>query len=169
MNYENNQNTITNSVGDNLRQLEQYQPPRDLFADIQSGIHIKEKKSRSKWLGSASVAAVLMLSYVFVIQNQKMAEKDNLIEQLVEKTMQLEQLLAQEELYQSDPGSVITERIINMEAWIAKLDTDIKSTKDKNKKSKLMAAKIGLLKDIVQLQKKVNQRPDYQKLKPFVI
>ena len=64
---------------------------------------------------------------------------------------------------------MITERIVNIESYLAKLDKDIQQTRDKQRKSQLMAAKLDLLGDLVLLQRKINQKPDYQKLKPYII
>ena len=118
---------------------------------------------------NSSVAAVILMTVMFVNLRQDIDNKDNLIQELVKRTMQLEQLLVVETPTTTIPGSKITERIVNMETWLEKLDSDIRQTKDKRRLSELMAAKLDILGDLVMLQRKINQKPDFQKVKPYII
>lgn len=157
------------SLGESLRQLPQVEVPQDVFANVQSEVLKKQSSRGIRFLSFGSIAAVVLMSVMFFKQTNELSDKDELIQKLVERTIQLEALLESESLTVSDPGSVVTEKIVNMEAWLAKLDKDIQQTKDKQKLKQLMAAKVTLLKDIVQLQRSMNIKPDFQKVKPFVI
>ncbi|VAW39664.1 hypothetical protein MNBD_GAMMA01-333 [hydrothermal vent metagenome] len=159
----------TNNLTTQLQQLPQVAMPKDIFTEIQHGLHKRNFIKKHKFISSFSLLAVLALSLVLFIQKNSIDEKDILIQQLVKRTMQLEQLLIAETPSYSMPGSMITERIVNIESWLAKLDDDIKQTRDKQRLSQLMARKLDLLGDLVLLQRKINQKPDYQKVKPYII
>ena len=161
----NKKDTLTQQLQD-LAQLEM---PRDIFSDIQNGLHNKSFVRKHKFISAFSLAAVLVLSVGLFKQNSRMDEKDVLIQELVKRTMQLEQLLVKEEPRYSLAGSAITERIVNIEGYLAQLDISIQQTKDKQKKSQLIAAKLDLLGDLVLLQRKINHKSNYQKVKPLII
>ncbi|MCF6288811.1 MAG: hypothetical protein L3J53_06195 [Proteobacteria bacterium] len=158
-----------NNLSQQLQQLPQVAMPKNIFDNIQSNLHQKSYIKKHKFISFASIAAVLLLSVMFFKQTQDINVKDVLIQELVKRTMQLEQLLVAEIPTSTIPGSQITERIVNMEIWLAKLDKDIIATKDKRKLSKLMAAKLDILGNLVMLQRKINQKPDFQKVKPYII
>jgi hypothetical protein len=156
-------------IGEQLRDLPQIDIPKDIFAEIQSGIVEKSFVKKHKIMSFVSLAAVLMMAVMFFNQKQVLDEKDLMIQELVKRTSQLEQLLVIESPTASDPGSLLTEKIVNMELYLAKLDETIQNTKDKQELSKLMLAKVDLLNNIVLLQRAINEKPDYQKLKPYII
>lgn len=152
-----------------LQDLTQIKMPENIFPEIQMGLHKKNFVRRHRLISSLSIAAVMAMTLLFFTQNNRIDEKDLLIQELVKRTMQLEQLFIAETPTSTIPGSQITERIVNMETWLVKLDKDIKQTKDKRKLSELMAAKLNILGDLVMLQRKINQKPDFQRVKPFII
>ncbi len=152
-----------------LKNLPQQQLPEDLFSGIQSGLHKQSYIRKHRFISIASLAAVLLMVLVFFNQQQSLDKKDYLIEQLAKRTLVLEQLVANETPQYTLAGSVITEKIANMELWLEKLDKDIEQTRDKKILSELMAAKVDLLGNLVLLQRKINQNPNYQKIKPYII
>ena len=156
-------------LGEQLRALPQIDIPKDIFAEIKSGVVEQGFVKKHKLMSFVSVAAVLMMAVMFFNQQQILDEKDLMIQELVKRTTQLEQLIAIETPTASDPGSLLTEKIVNMELYLAKLDETIKQTKDKQQISKLMMAKVDLLNNMVLLQRAINEKPDYQKLKPYII
>ncbi len=158
-----------NNLAQQLKQMPQIDIPRDIFTDIQSGLDKRSYVNKHKFINMASIAALALLTVLFLNQQQSIDEKDVLINELVKRTMQLEQLVLVETPTRNIPGSQITERIVNMETWLTKLDQDIKQTKDKRKLSELMAVKLDILGNLVMLQRKINQKPDFQKIKPYVI
>lgn len=159
----------TDYIGEQLRSLAQIEVPKDLFKEIQGGLDKNSFVKKHKIMSFVSIAAVLMMTVMFFNQRQILDEKDLMIQELVKRTVQLEQLLAVESPTASDPGSLLTERIVNMELYLAKLDETIKQTKDKQELSKLMMAKVDVLNNMVLLQRAINEKPDYQKLKPYII
>ena len=167
-NMNENMNTI-NNLSQQLQQMPQAEMPMDIFAGIQRGLHKDKFVKKHKIISLFSVFAVVAIGVLFLTQRNTLDEKDLLIQELVKRTMQLEQLLVAETPIYSPPGSMITERIVNIESYLAKLDKDIQQTRDKQRKSQLMAAKLDLLGDLVLLQRKINQKPDYQKVKPYII
>jgi hypothetical protein len=162
-------NKIYIELDEQLRALPQVKMPKDLFSNIQNGFQHQTFAKRHKLMSFASIAAVIMMSVLFFQQKKILDNKDIMIEELVKRTAQLEQLLVAETPTYSPPGSMITERIVNIESYLAKLDISIQQTRDKQRKSQLMAAKLDLLGDLVLLQRKINQKPDYQKIKPYII
>lgn len=157
-----------NTLSKDLQALPQLAMPKDIFAEIQTDLHQSQTK-KHRLLSFVSVAAVMLLVLLFFKQQNTMDDKDKLIQELVKRTVQLQQLLAKEEPKYSIAGSEITERIVNIESYLAQLDISIQQTKDKQKKSQLIAAKIDLLGDLVLLQRKINQKANYQKVKPLII
>ncbi len=162
-------NKQKSSLSVQLNELPQFEIPVDIFDNIQSAIYKHNYIKKHKFLSFSSIAAVLFMSVIYFQQMNHIDEKDNFIEELVKRTIQLEQLLIAETPTTTVPGSQITERIVNMETWLVKLDKDIKQTKDKRRVSELMAVKLDILGDLVMLQRKINQKPDYQKVKPYII
>lgn len=158
-----------NNLSQQLKEMPQVEMPNNVFDNIQAQVHKQSYVRKHKFISFASVAAVLLMTIMFFNLKTDNENKDYLIQELVKRTMQLEQLLVAEAPTSTIPGSKITERIVNMETWLAKLDVDIKQTKDKRKLSELMAAKLDILGDLVMLQRKINQKPDYQKVKPYII
>lgn len=157
------------NIAQQLRELPQKELPKDIFTDIQLGLHKYSSVKRHRTLSLVSIAAVVMMSVLFFNQKQDLDKKDYMIEALVKRTMLLEQLVANETPQYTLAGSVITERIANMELWLEKLDKDIEQTRDKKMLSELMAAKVDILGNLVLLQRKINQKPNYQKIKPYII
>jgi hypothetical protein len=162
-------NNQTNNLSQQLQQLPQVEMPKDIFADIQADLHKQSYIKKHKFISFLSIAAVILFTVMFFKQQNHIDEKDILIQELVKRTMQLEQLLVAETPTSTIPGSKITERIVNMETWLTKLDKDIKQTKDKRRLSELMAVKLDLLGNLVMLQRIINQKPNYQKVKPYII
>ena len=162
-------NETMNDLAQQLQNIPQIEMPRDIFSEIQHGLHKKNIIKKHRLMSSFSLVAVLVLSVVFFTQRNSIDKKDLLIQELVKRTMQLEQLLLAEAPTYSTPGSMITERIVNMESYLAKLDNDIKQSRDKQRTSQLMATKLDLLGDLVLLQRKINHKPNYQKVKPYII
>ena len=152
-----------------LNDLPQKELPKDIFTDIQLGLHKHSYVKRHRMVSLVSLAAVILLSVLFFIQQKDLDKKDYMIEALVKRTMILEQLVANETPQYTLAGSVITEKIANMELWLEKLDKDIEHTRDKKILSELMAAKVDILGNLVLLQRKINQKPNYQKIKPYII
>ena len=157
------------SLTQQLKELPQKQLPKDMFSDIQAGLHKHGYIKSHRFISFLSVAAVLMMAVLFFSQKQSLDKKDYMIEELVKRTMLLEQLVANETPQYTLAGSVITEKIANMELWLEKLDKDIEQTRDKKILSELMAAKVDILGNLVLLQRKINQKPNYQKVKPYII
>lgn len=157
------------NITQQLNELPQKELPKDIFADIQIGLHKHSYIKRHRLLSLASLAAVILMSILFFNQKQDLDKKDYMIEALVKRTMLLEQLVANETPQYTLAGSVITEKIANMELWLEKLDKDIEQTRDKKILSELMAAKVDILGNLVLLQRKINQKPNYQKIKPYII
>jgi hypothetical protein len=162
-------NNSYNDLEEQLRAMPLVKTPEDVFANIQNGLQHKTFVKRHKYMTFASIAAVLLMSVLFFQQKQILDDKDSMIEELVKRTVQLEQLLAVESPTASDPGSVITEKIVNLEIYLAQLDINIQNTKNKQQLSKLMLTKVDLLNNLVQLQRTLNEKPDFQKVKPYII
>lgn len=160
---------IQDTFNQQLKNLTSMEMPRDIFSDIQKGLHKRSFIRKHKFISSFSLVAVLVLTVGLFKQGSRMDEKDLLIQELVKRTMQLEQLLVKEEPRYSLAGSAITERIVNIEGYLAQLDISIQKTKNKQKKSQLIAAKLDLLSDLVLLQRKINHKSNYQKVKPLII
>ncbi len=156
------------NIEQELRQLQQVKMPKDIFADIQSDLH-KSQNKKHRWINFSAIVAVLLLTVVFFQQRQLLNNKDQDLHDLAKRTLMLEQLLVKETPHYTMEGSVVTEKIANLELWLAKLDEDIKTTKDKNKLSQLMTTKLELLANMVMLQRKINQSPSFLKIKPYVI
>ncbi|MCB1604440.1 MAG: hypothetical protein R3F25_01505 [Gammaproteobacteria bacterium] len=162
-------NNVMNELSQQLKQMPQIEMPKDIFADIQTQLKQNKIVKKHRFVTFLSIAAVAVISLAFFWQRNTLDEKDLLIQELVKRTMQLEQLLIAETPVYSPPGSEITERIVNIESYLAKLDNDIQQTQDKNRKSQLLAAKLDLLGDLVLLQRKINNKEDFQKVKPYII
>lgn len=162
-------NSTYSDLSGQLRELPQLQMPEDIFGNVKKQIQSNSFIKRHRYATFMSVVAVMAVSMILIIQNNTLDEKDLLIQELVTRTMQLEQLLASESPVYSPPGTDVLEKIVNIENYLAKLDEDIQKTNDKNIKSQLMASKLDLLGDLVLLQRKMNKKPDYQKVKPYVI
>lgn len=162
-------NNKKDTLAQQLNNLKPVEMPKDIFSEIQAGLHQRSFIRKHKYLTSISLLAVLLLSIGIYKQSNRMDEKDLLIQELVKRTMQMEQLLAKEEPRYTLAGSAITERIVNIEGYLAQLDISIQQTKDKQKKSQLIAAKLDLLGDLVLLQRKINYKSNYQKVKPLII
>lgn len=162
-----------NDLSQQLKQMPQAEMPMDIFDDLQRELHQEKFVSKHKLISAFSVLAIITFGVLFMTQSNQLRtnldEKDMLIQELVKRTMQLEQLLVAEAPTYSTPGSMITERIVNIESYLVKLDVTIQKTQDKQRKSQLIATKIDLLGDLVLLQRKINQKPDYQKIKPYII
>jgi hypothetical protein len=158
-----------NNLSQQLQQLPQQEIPKDIFDSIQADLHKQSYVKKHKFMSFVSIAAVVLMAVMFFNQQHNIKAKDDVIQELVERTMQLEQLLIAETPRTTIPGSKITERIVNMEAWLAQLDKDIRQTKDKRKLSELMAVKLDILGALVMLQRKINHKPDFQKVKPYII
>ncbi|MCF6288356.1 MAG: hypothetical protein L3J53_03860 [Proteobacteria bacterium] len=157
------------SLTQQLKELPQKQLPKDMFADIQVGLHKKSYVKRHRFISLASIAAVALMVVVLFSQRQTLDERDYMIEELVKRTVLLEQIVANETPQYTLAGSAITEKIVNMELWLEKLDKDIKQTRDEKILSELMTAKVDILGNLVLLQRKINQKPNYQKVKPYII
>jgi hypothetical protein len=157
------------NLSQQLKNLPQQELPEDIFSGIQAGLHKQSYVKKHRIISIASVAAVVLMAVAFFSQKQSLDKKDYMIEQLVKRTMQLEQIMVNETPQYTLSGSVITEKIANMEIWLEKLDRDIAQTKDKKILSELMAAKVDILGNLVMLQRKINQKPNYQKVKPYII
>ena len=162
-------NKTMNNLAQQLQQMPQMEMPENIFPEIQRKIDKSTFVRKHRIISSLSLIAVMALGLLFFTQRNSIDEKDFLIQELVKRTMQLEQLLVAETPTYSTPGSMITERIVNMESYLAKLDNDIKQSRDKQRISQLMATKLDLLGDLVLLQRKINQKPNYQKVKPYII
>jgi len=162
-------NENMNNLSQQLQQMPQIEMPIDIFSGIHHELHKDKFIRKHKMVSAFSLFAVIAISVLFLSQRSTLDEKDLLIQELVKRTMQLEQLLVAETPTYSPPGSMITERIVNIESYLAKLDINIEQTRDRQRKSQLMAAKLDLLGDLVLLQRKINQKPDYQKVKPYII
>ena len=156
------------TLSKDLQALPQLAMPKDIFAEIQTDLHQSQTK-KHRLLSFVSVAVALIMAIMFLNQKQSIDDKDETIQQLVKRTMILEQIVANETPQYTLSGSVITEKIANMELWLEKLDKDIAKTKDKKVLSELMAAKVDILGNLVMLQRKINQTPNYQKIKPYII
>jgi len=161
--------SIFDNLSQQLQQMPQLEIPTDIFSDIQHKLNHKSIVRRHRFISSMSMVAMLVLVLVYFTQQKTLDDKDLLIRELVKRTMQLEQLLVAETPRYSTPGSMITEKIVNIENYLVKLDGDIEKTRDKQLKSQLMATKLDLLGDLVLLQRKINQKPNYQKVKPYII
>ncbi len=157
------------NITQQLKELPQKELPKDIFTDIQLNLHKNRHSKRHQMISFLALASVLLMSVLFFNQKQKLDKKDYMIEALVKRTILLEQLVANETPKYTLEGSVITEKIANLELWLEQLDKDIQQTKDKKILSELMAAKVDILGNLVLLQRKINQKPNYQKIKPYII
>ncbi len=163
------ENKVMSELNQKLNDMPQLKMPEDRFAEIQRSLGNSKFVKKYQIISYTSLLAVFMLVVALFTQKSNIDQKDLLIETLVKRTMQLEQLLIAEAPNYSMPGSKITERIVNMEQYIAKLDEDIRSISDKQRKSELMATKLDILGHLVLLQRKINQKPDYLRVKPYII
>lgn len=163
------ENRIINELTQQLNDLPQLKMPEERFKDIQREIDNRIFSKKHKMISGASLLTIFMLTVALLTQKNNSDQKDLLIESLVKRTVQLEQLLIAEAPNYSMPGSKVTERIVNMEQYIAKLDEDIRKISDKKRKSELMATKLDILGQLVLLQRKINQKPDYLRVKPYII
>lgn len=163
------ENKVMNELTRQLNDLPQLKMPENRFKNVQKSIENHRFSRKHRVISWTSMLTVFMLILALFIQKNNSDQKDLLIKTLVKRTTQLEQLLIAEVPNYSMPGSKITERIVNMEQYIAKLDEDIRKISNKQRKSELMATKLDLLGHLLLLQRKINQKPDYLRVKPYII
>ena len=145
------------------RLLEQPQllPPRDGFDVIMDQVHQhqRQRSFRLPALAAAVLAAVLLWQWPqFNNNNDQLAE----LAQLTDKISLIEQVVRNEVINHSAPGSPILEKMVSMENWLDQLDINIAQTDNPSQKLELLHAKLEILDDLVALHKKYKPQDSQQ-------
>ncbi len=145
-------NNAKSDINQWLNDQTQENPPRDGFDGIMDVIH-QTKRQKSFWVPAtaAAVFAGLLLWLLPQVNNQ---HPDQLL-QLTNKISMIEQVVRNEVINHSAPGSPIIEKIVSMENWLDQLDLNIAQTDDPNQKIEFLYAKLEILDDLVALHRKI--------------
>jgi len=125
-----------------LNSLTQESPPDDAFDHIMDKIHHK-KRSKGVRLPAIAVAIIVCLT-LWNITKTDNKQLENL-QLLTNKITMIEQLVRNEVVNHSEPGSQVMEKMISMENWLDQLNQNIAQTDDTDQKIELLHAKLELL------------------------
>lgn len=134
-----------------LNEQPQMLPPNDQFDVIMDQVH--QQKRQHSFRFPAIAAAVLAGIILWQLPQSNKAEQQQL-QQLTEKISMIENVVRNEVINHSAPGSPILEQMISMENWLDQLDQNIAQTNETSQKLELLHAKLEILDDLVALHKK---------------
>jgi len=142
-----------------LNKQSQLNPPRDGFDEIMDKIH-QSKRQRSFRL--PAIAAAILVGLLVWLLPQLNNDQTEQLQRLTNKISMIEQVVRNEVINHSAPGSPILEKMISMENWLDQLDQNIAQTNDTNQKLELLHAKLEILDDLVALHKRIKPIPNSQ-------
>ena len=142
-----------------LKEQPQMLPAKDGFDVIMDEVHQhqRQRSFRLPAIAAAVLAAVLLWQWPYTNNNQ-LQELDS----LTDKIALIEQVVRNEVINHSVPGSQILEKMVSMENWLDQLDQNIAQTDDTNQKLELLHAKLEILDDLVALHKKYKSQGPHQ-------
>lgn len=148
-----------------LKELSQQQPPEDVFEVVMGSVsfEIKANKPGSGWLLAASVA---VLGIVFMLLNFSVSRDESLknFEQLTEKVARIENMVMNNLIVHSEPGSELLEKIVSIESLLEQLNREIDNADNQEQKVKLMHAKLDVLGDLAALHMRVGARSEFEEM-----
>lgn len=142
-----------------LNKQAQENPPHDAFDGIMDKIHQSKRQKSFRLPAIAAVIFAAILLWMVPQFNHKQADQ---LQQLTYKISMIEQVVRNEVINHSTPGSPIIEKMISMENWLDQLDLNIAQSNDTNHKLELLHAKLEILDDLVALHKKINPQTSNQ-------
>ena len=152
-------NTMNNKakadLSDWLINQNQEKPPQDAFDDIMDQVHHRKRLYNLKL---QTIAAAVFVGLLFWLLPQGNNDQLKSLQQLTDKIAMIEQVVRNEVVHHSEPGSQVMEKMISMENWLDQLDQNIAQTDDTNQKLELLNAKLEILDDLVAIHKKYQQR-----------
>lgn len=152
-------NTYKQQVHSWLNDQPQENPQVDTFDAIMDHIHTHKRKLSIRIPAiTAILLAGILLWLIPQINNSQLKN----LQQLTEKISLIEQVVRNEVIHHSEPGSPILEKMVSMENWLDQLDKNIAQTNDTNQKIELLHAKLEILDDLVALHRKY--KPQYQQV-----
>ncbi len=152
-------NVYDNKIKDWLNDQPQLLPPRDGFDAIMDQLHDHKRKHS---LRLPAIAAVLCLGLVLWLVSANTQQHEQQFKQLNDKVSLIEQVVRNEVINHSAPGSLLLEKMVSMENWLDQLDQNIAQTDDASQKLELLHAKLEILNDLVALHKKYQPQSDKQ-------
>ena len=152
-------NAYDNKIKHWLNDQPQLLPPRDGFDAIMDQLHDHKRKHS---LRLPAIAAVLCLGLVLWLVSANTQQHEQQFKQLNDKVSLIEQVVRNEVINHSAPGSLLLEKMVSMENWLDQLDQNIAQTDDASQKLELLHAKLEILNDLVALHKKSQPQSDKQ-------
>jgi len=152
-------NAYDNKIKHWLNDQPQLLPPRDGFDAIMDQLHDHKRKHS---LRLPAIAAVLCLGLVLWLVSANTQQHEQQFKQLNDKVSLIEQVVRNEVINHSAPGSLLLEKMVSMENWLDQLDQNIAQTDDASQKLELLHAKLEILNDLVALHKKYQPQSDKQ-------
>ena len=152
-------NAYDNKIKHWLNDQPQLLPPRDGFDAIMDQLHDHKRKHS---LRLPAIAAVLCLGLVLWLVSANTQQHEQQFKQLNDKVSLIEQVVRNEVINHSAPGSLLLEKMVSMENWLDQLDQNIAQTDDASQKLELLHAKLEILNDLVALHKKYQPQTDKQ-------
>ena len=152
-------NAYDNKIKHWLNDQPQLLPPRDGFDAIMDQLHDHKRKHS---LRLPAIAAVLCLGLVLWLVSANTQQHEQQFKQLNDKVSLIEQVVRNEAINHSAPGSLLLEKMVSMENWLDQLDQNIAQTDDASQKLELLHAKLEILNDLVALHKKYQPQSDKQ-------
>lgn len=145
-------NAYEERISQALRAEPQMLPPRDGFDAIMDRVHQhqRQRSFRLPALAAAVLAALLLWQWPSTQNNNQ----DQALAALTQKIAMIEDVVRNEVINHSEPGSPILEKMVSMENWLDQLDLNIAQTDNPSQKLELLHAKLEILDDLVALQKK---------------
>ncbi len=145
-------NAYDKKINKLLHEQPQVLPAKDGFDAIMDQVH-QHQRQRSFMLpaiAAAVLAAVLLWQWPNPNNNQWQE-----LDSLTEKISMIEQVVRNEVINHSVPGSQILEKMVSMENWLDQLDLNIAQTDEPSQKLELLYAKLEILDDLVALHRKI--------------
>ena len=154
-------NAYDEKISKLLREQPQVNPPKDGFDAIMDQVHQHQRQRSFRLPAMAAVflAAVLIWQWPNNINNDDRLEE---LESLTHKVALIEQVVRNEVINHSAPGSQILEKMVSMENWLDQLDINIAQTDNPSQKLELLHAKLEILDDLVALHKKYKPQDQQQ-------
>ena len=143
-------NAYDNKIKHWLNDQPQLLPPRDGFDAIMDQLHDHKRKHS---LRLPAIAAVLCLGLVLWLVSANTQQHEQQFKQLNDKVSLIEQVVRNEVINHSAPGSLLLEKMVSMENWLDQLDQNIAQTDDASQKLELLHAKLEILNDLVALKR----------------
>ncbi len=141
--------------------LEQPQmlPAKDGFDAIMDEVHHHQRQRSFRLPALAAAVLAVVLLWQWPNSNNNQLQELN---SLTDKIALIEQVVRNEVINHSVPGSQILEKMVSMENWLDQLDQNIAQTDDTNQKLELLHAKLEILDDLVALHKKYKSQGSHQ-------